>query len=231
MVIRLPSVYLGTMTFGWKGQTSSFVDTSTASKMIEIYMNNYQKDEAVHIDCARIYAGGDSEKILRDAMASHLNRSPTLLIGTKAHPSQPDGLSEKGLRSQLSKSLDVLGVASVHEYYLHQPDENNSLLESLQTCDKLVSEGFISAIGMSNYHSSEVQRAFDLCDKHGLAKPTVYQGLYNPLNRCVEEDLLPVLRKNKCKFIAYNPLAAGVSRVVKFAVLRLYYIIIIDVFV
>ena len=76
--------------------------------------------------------------ILRDAMASHLNnRSPKLLIGTKAHPSQKDGLSEQGLRSQLSKSLEALGVTSVDEYYLHQPDESTSLLESLQTTDKL----------------------------------------------------------------------------------------------
>ena len=210
MLIRLPSVYLGTMTFGWRGQTSSFVDTPIASKMIEAFLDSQKEEQAVHIDCARIYAGGDSEKILRDAMAGSVtNKSPALLVGTKAHPSQPDGLSEKGLMQQLEKSFDALGVASVDEYYLHQPDENNSLLESLQTCDKLIKQGKISSIGMSNYHASEVQRAFDLCAEHSLAKPTVYQGLYNPLNRCIETDLLPVLRKNGCKFIAYNPLAAG----------------------
>lgn len=33
--------------------------------------------------------------------------------------------------------------------------------------------------------------------------------MYNPLNRLVESDLLPVLRKNNCSFVAYNPLAAG----------------------
>ena len=42
-----------------------------------------------------------------------------------------------------------------------------------------------------------------------MTKPTVYQGLYNPLNRRVEKDLLPVLKKNECAFVAYNPLAAG----------------------
>ncbi len=197
------------MTFGWRGQTSSFVDTPIASKMIEAFINSHKDESAVQIDCARIYAGGDSEKVLRDAMAGYTNKSPAILIGTKAHPSQPDGLSEKGLMTQIEKSFDALGVASVDEYYLHQPDENNSLLESLQTCDKLIKDGKIKSIGMSNYHASEVQRAFDLCTEHSLEKPTVYQGLYNPLNRCIETDLLPVLRKNGCKFIAYNPLAAG----------------------
>ena len=115
VVIRLPSVYLGTMTFGWRGQTSSFVDTQIATKMIEQFVNNYQTDDGIHhIDCARIYAGGDSEKILRDAMAAaHTTKSPAIMLGTKAHPSQPDGLSEKGLLQQLEKSFDALGVLSV----------------------------------------------------------------------------------------------------------------------
>ena len=157
-----------------------------------------------------IYAGGETEKVLRDAMAGYTNKSPVILLGTKAHPSQPDGLSEKGLMNQLEKSFDTLGgVASVDEFYLHQPDENSSLLDSLKTCDTLIKQGKISSIGMSNYHASEVKRAFDLCTEHSLAKPSVYQGLYNPLNRCIERDLLPVLRENGCKFIAYNPLAAG----------------------
>ncbi len=62
---------------------------------------------------------------------------------------------------------------------------------------------------MSNYHAWEVERAFQLCNEHGLTRPTVYQGLYNPLNRLVEDELLPLLKKNNCSFIAYNPLAAG----------------------
>ena len=133
-----------------------------------------------------------------------------ITLGTKAHPSQPDGLSPAGIRSQLQKSLDAMKVSSVNEFYLHQPDDEHSLLDSLKTLNELIEEGKISSIGMSNYHASEVQRAFDLCSEHGLEhKPRVYQGLYNPLNRKVEDELLPVLRENKCSFVAYNPLAAG----------------------
>lgn len=203
---RLPNLYLGTMTFNWKGQTSSFVDDSVASQMVNAFVDFHEKGAPVRIDTARIYAGGDSERQLG---RSKLDNFPTISMGTKAHPSQPNGLSPKGIRSQLQSSLDAMGLSSVNEYYLHQPDEENSLLESLKTCNELIEEGTISAIGMSNYHASEVQRAFDLCNEHGLAKPSVYQGLYNPLNRCVEDELLPVLKENGCSFVAYNPLAAG----------------------
>ena len=39
--------------------------------------------------------------------------------------------------------------------------------------------------------------------------PKVYQGLYNPINRRVERELLSVLRGNDIAFVAYNPLAGG----------------------
>ena len=32
--------------------------------------------------------------------------------------------------------------------------------------------------------------------------PSVYQGLYNPLNRLVEDELIPTLRANGCGFVA-----------------------------
>ena len=52
-----------------------------------------------------------------------------------------------------------------------------------------LSQPQVKAIGLSNYHASEVARAFDLCKEHSLTPPTVYQGLYNPLNRMVEEEV------------------------------------------
>jgi len=73
----------------------------------------------------------------------------------------------------------------------------------------MVRENLVGAVGMSNYHSDEVARAYALCEKHGLTKPSLYQGLYNPLNRNVEEALMPTLRANNCSFVAFNPLAAG----------------------
>lgn len=113
--------------------------------------------------------------------------------------------------------MDALGAECVAnlegqrlaEFYLHQPDLQHTLLESLQCLHEMVSEGKIKTIGMSNYHASEMDRAFQLCREYNLTPPTVYQGLYNPFNRLIEKELLPVLKRNNCSFVAYNPLAAG----------------------
>ena len=207
MSARLPTLYLGSMTFGWN-QASSFVDAGIAAAMIKRFAK--WPAPQVRIDTARIYSGGDAEPIVREAIAAAGDgMSASCLIGSKAHPSQPGGLSADGMRRQLDESLKALGVDHLEEFYLHQPDPQADLLESLRFADELVRAGTVNRIGLSNYHASEVSRAFELCETHGLAKPTVVQGLYNPLNRLVEADLLPLLREQRCSFVAYNPLAAG----------------------
>ncbi|GMH68462.1 hypothetical protein TrLO_g5723 [Triparma laevis f. longispina] len=198
--MKLPRIYLGTMTFGWD-QASTFVDSSIAISMVSVFASSGH----THIDTARIYSSGACEAIV----ASSISNYPNLLIGTKAHPSEGKGLSTRGIQEQFSTSTAALKLKTVEEYYLHQPDTSNDLLESLIEADKMVKSGTIKKIGLSNYHSSEVQRAFDLCSSHNLTPPTLYQGIYNPLNRMIEEDLIHVLRNNDCAFIAYNPLAAG----------------------
>lgn len=213
----IPRIYLGTMTWGWS-QASSKVDEAVAKEMTDrfIQFNHNHGGATTYIDTALIYGDGKTERIvgsvLTDVMTMGTNsrHQNSIRIGTKAHPSQPGGLSREGIRQQLATSLAAMQVASCDEYYLHQPDPEHPLLESLICLNELIEEGTITKIGMSNYHVSEVRRVFELCNEHNLRhKPTVYQGLYNPLNRAVENDLIPLLHEHGCAFVAYNPLAAG----------------------
>jgi aflatoxin B1 aldehyde reductase len=100
-------------------------------------------------------------------------------------------------------------LSRVDEFYIHQPDTEHDLSSTLAAAHSLVQRGLVLRIGMSNYHESEVERAMQLCMDNGWTCPSVYQGLYNPLNRRVEEGLLPILRKHNIEFVAYNALAAG----------------------
>lgn len=209
--VALPRIYLGTMTFAWN-QVSSKVDAAVGAKFLQRFAAGKHEVKArggLLVDTARIYAGGNTEPCVREAISLAGLSTDSHSIGSKAHPSQPNGLSAEGLRSQHAKCCDALGVSRLGEFYLHQPDTENSLLDSLRAADAMVQEQLIGRIGLSNYHASEVERCFALCAEHKLTPPSVYQGLYNPLNRRIEEDLLPVLRRNGCSFVAYNPLAAG----------------------
>lgn len=100
-------------------------------------------------------------------------------IGTKAHPSQPAGLSADGLNAQLATSRAAMGIGDdepLAEFFLHQPDTATPLLESLRAADALVRARRVERIGLSNFHADEVERCFALCEEHDLAKPSVYQG-------------------------------------------------------
>jgi len=199
-----PELYFGTMTFGWN-QASKTVDDQVASSMLQRFLSS----GGVQVDTARIYSGGDTEDILGRVLQQPQIRDHSYVLGTKAHPSQPGGLSKAGIRGQLENSLKALKVDKVDVLYLHQPDPEHDLAESLECVQELISEGAVAKYGMSNYSALEVDRCCNLCKERGWTTPNFFQALYNPLNRWTEEELLPVLRKHNVAFIAYNPLAAG----------------------
>ena len=196
-------VYLGTMNFGW-AQASSVCDAPVAAEMLK----RFAAYGGNRLDTARIYASGEGEANVREA----IERSgiSDWRLGSKAAPSADKGLSSEGIHGQFDASRNALEMdGALDEYFLHQPDPHHSLEETLQTMDVLVGMDVVREVGLSNFHVDEVRRAFDICDEYGLAYPSVYQGLYNPLNRLVEDELLPFLRERNCRFVAYNGLAAG----------------------
>jgi aflatoxin B1 aldehyde reductase len=148
--MTLPRLYLGTMTFGW-AQASLVCDLPVATEFLSKF-SAFIEDNALAqpliLDTARVYAGGDTEPIVGDAIAVH-QAPPAVYLSTKAHPSQPHGLSKQGITQQLRASLAALKVKSVDEFYIHQPDTNFPLLESLQCLHQFVLEGTIKRIGMS----------------------------------------------------------------------------------
>ncbi len=49
-----------------------------------------------------------------------------------------------------------------------------------------------------------------ICKQHGYVQPSVYQGIYNAINRNVEPELFPALRKFGIAFYEFNPRTSGV---------------------
>jgi len=198
-----PELHLGNMTFDW-AQASAKVDDAVATKM----MDHFTAAGGVNFDTARIYAGGKSEEMAGRVMAASSSHSK-YQIATKASPSQENGLTPAGIRGQVAKSLAALQTDKISVLYLHQPDKTSAVADSLVTLDELVKEGTIETIGLSNFSAVEVTRIMEICKAKGLTAPTVFQGLYNPINRRVQDELFPTLKEHGMSFVAYNPLAAG----------------------
>ncbi|XP_028303427.1 aflatoxin B1 aldehyde reductase member 3 [Gouania willdenowi] len=191
---KRPVSVLGTMAFGGRA------DVKQSQEMVKVYLGRGHQ----HLDTAFMYMDGKSEAIIGD-----MGLPKTVSIATKANPWEGKTLKPESVRSQLETSLHRLQTDSVDLFYLHAPDHQNPIQDTLKACNELHKEGKFKELGLSNYASWEVAEIVCLCRQHNWIVPTVYQGMYNAITRQVEKELLPCLRNFGMKFYAYNPLAGG----------------------
>jgi aflatoxin B1 aldehyde reductase len=52
----------------------------------------------------------------------------------------------------------------------------------------------------------------DICEKEGYVKPTVYEGIYNIIDRRHEDKVLDIVHKKGMQFVAHSPNASGFLR-------------------
>ncbi|MCW8892998.1 MAG: aldo/keto reductase [Deltaproteobacteria bacterium] len=192
-----PKCIFGTMTFGKQ------VDEATADRMLGMFLDAGHNE----LDTAYVYGEGVTEKILGRILTPE--RWQQIYLATKANPWEEGGLQPASVRLQLETSLQRLKTESVDLFYLHSPDLKTPIETTLETCQKLFSEGKFRALGLSNYAAWQVVDIWHICQRNGWVLPTVYQGMYNAITRDVETELFPALRAMGIKFYAYNPLAGG----------------------
>ncbi|KAI0312712.1 aflatoxin B1-aldehyde reductase, partial [Amylostereum chailletii] len=157
------------------------------------------------LDTARGYGGGTSEEII-----SQLDLKDCK-VDTKIYPSQPKAFADPGIKELVAQSLKALAGTKIQTLYLQAPDRSTPFEETLSAINELHEAGHFELFGLSNFYSWEVAEVVTLCRFNGYVQPTVYQGIYNMLDRVVEDErvLFPCLRKYGLHFAAYSPLGGG----------------------
>ncbi|KAF7651303.1 hypothetical protein LDENG_00112620 [Lucifuga dentata] len=191
---KRPVTLLGTMVFG--GRTNA----EQSLKMVNSFLERGHNE----VDTAYMYVDGKSEEVI-----GGMNLPKTVRLATKANPWDGKTLKPESVRSQLETSLKRLHAECVDLFYLHAPDHQNPIEDTLRACNQLHKEGKFKEFGLSNYASWEVAEIMCICRHNNWIVPTVYQGMYNATTRQVETELLPCLRNYGIRFYAYNPLAGG----------------------
>lgn len=193
---------MGTMTFG--GQ----VDESNA-----IRMAHRAFDAGVNfVDTADMYTDGLSEIITGKALKG---KRDGVVLATKVgnqvgpHELKDDGLTRWHIINGVEASLKRMDVECIDIYYLHIPDYNTPLEETLAAFDHLVRQGKIMYVGMSNFASWQSCQALWICEKNNFSPPVVTQHVYNLVTRGIEQELIPSCRELGLGLVVYNPLAAG----------------------
>ncbi|XP_053725370.1 aflatoxin B1 aldehyde reductase member 3 [Synchiropus splendidus] len=191
---RPAATLLGTMAFGARA------DAQQSQEMVKAFLARGHR----HLDTAFMYADGRSEAVI-----GGMSLPDTVSLATKANPWEGKTLSAQSVRSQLEASLKKLQTDCVDLFYLHAPDHQTPIQDTLRACNQLHQEGKFRELGLSNYASWQVAEIASICRHQEWVVPTVYQGMYNATTRQVETELLPCLRHLGMRFYAYNPLAGG----------------------
>jgi aryl-alcohol dehydrogenase-like predicted oxidoreductase len=125
-----------------------------------------------------------------------------------------DGPDESGLsRAAIHKAIDVslrrLQTDYVDIYYLHQPDYDVPIEETLAAVDEVVRAGKVRYPAVSNYAAWQVCEILGIAEKSGFRPPYISQPMYNLLVRGIEEEYLPFCKRFGVALVPYNPLAGG----------------------
>lgn len=191
------NLLLGTMTFG-----EQLFDDDV--KMIVSEFLSYGYNE---LDTAYVYNDGKSEQLIGKAIKEF--KREKIKIDSKVNPRITGKLDEAAVRVQLEETLLRLNTDYVDTYYLHFPDKNSPIEPVLQTIDEYYKKGRIRRFGISNFPAEMVRTVYNKCVCNSWLKPTVYEGLYNPLSRKIEKEMDECLQELGICLNIYNPLAGG----------------------
>ena len=187
---------LGTMTFG----------ESVFSPDVEGFVNAFLDAGYRELDTAYVYNDGNCERLLGQVLPEL--RRP-FRIATKVNPRISGRLDGQAARTQVNESLQRMKLPRVDTVFLHFPDPATPVISVLEAMAELHDQGKYTELGLSNFPAWMVADVWHLCDSHGWVKPTVYEGIYNPLTRRAEEELNACLDHFGMRFYAYNPMAGG----------------------
>jgi len=150
-----------------------------------------------HIDTAEMY--GAAEDIVGAAIAG---RRDEVFLASKV---LPYNASYDGTLRACERSLARLKTDWLDLYMLHWPG-SYPIRETMRAMEKLVSEGAIRNIGVSNFDVEDLIAAERALRNEPMA---CNQVLYHLLDRGIERRLLPYCARRDIAVVAYAPYGHG----------------------
>lgn len=149
-------------------------------------------------DTAEGYGDGHSEEVLGAALKGIRK---DCIIATKVSPNH---LKPQDVRASIEGSLIRLGTDYIDIYYIHWPNKEIPVEETMSEFNKLKKEGLIRAIGVSNFSLEQVKEGLEFGDID------VIQPEYSLLQRDIEDGLLQFCRDSSISVLSYSSVAKGI---------------------
>jgi aryl-alcohol dehydrogenase-like predicted oxidoreductase len=200
--LEVTPICLGTWQFGGEwGSVEAADATAAIERALELGINFF--------DTARGYGWGASELVLGRALAAELaaNRE-RIVIATKGGLRIDGGQlrrdsSPQWLRQGVEESLEALGVDYIDLYQIHWPDPDTPFEETGEALSRLIGEGKIRHLGVSNFDAEEIAELSRTVRVEALQPP------YHLFRRDIEAEILPYCAQQDIGVLVYGPLAHG----------------------
>jgi len=159
------------------------------------------------IDTAPVYGFGRSEELVGRALQTGGRRAHTI-IATKVGVEWIDGqiyrnASPQRIRQEVEDSLRRLRTDYIDLYQVHWPDPSVPIEETATAMGKLLMEGKIRAIGVSNYNAEQLARFQMVAPVHTVQPP------YNLFERAAERSIMAFAESQAMTILAYGSLCRG----------------------
>lgn len=201
--LKISEISLGSwLTYGNSVEKKQAV--RTIDKAYELGINSF--------DTANVYALGEAEKIVGEALNKYPRES--YVLATKAFWPMGEGpnhrgLSRKHIFEQVNQSLKRLNHDYVDIFYCHRYDQDTPLEETLRAIDDLIRQGKILYAGVSEWTAYQIVEGLRVQDKYLLDHLVVNQPVYNIFDRYIEENVVPTVLNNGMGLVVFSPLAQG----------------------
>jgi aryl-alcohol dehydrogenase-like predicted oxidoreductase len=229
--LHVTPICLGTMTFG--EQVAEPLAHDILDRSLELGINFLDTAEMYSVP-ARAETCGSTETIIGNWLAKRPSVRSKLVLATKvAGPTRAmpwvragKGMTAADIIASCEGSLRRLKTDVIDLYQIHWPERHvpafgatyynpanersqTPIHEQLQALDRLVREGKVRSIGLSNETPYGVHEFVRLAEQHGLPRVASVQNAYCLINRNVENALDETMHRLDVSLLAYSPLGFG----------------------
>lgn len=190
-------VGLGCNNFGWH------IDKAATQRVVDAAL----EAGITLFDTADIYGDTESEVFLGRALGQRRDQAIIATkFGMKLDGVLPGGAKPETIKKAVEGSLTRLNTDVIDLYYLHTPDPDTPIQETLATLEELKKEGKIREYACSNFDAQALNEAKDKSAGSGFV---AVQNEYSLLHRTPEDGVLEACAALNMAFVPYFPLKSG----------------------
>jgi aryl-alcohol dehydrogenase-like predicted oxidoreductase len=191
---------------GCMGMSTAYGNPKPESEMIDL-IHHAINSGVTFLDTSDVYGPHTNEILIGKALKDGGLRDKVQLA-TKFAISLKDGAMEiRGdpayVRASCEASLKRLQIDCIDLYYVHRIDTRVPIEVTMGELKKLVEEGKIKYVGLSEASASTIRRA------HAVHPITAVQMEYSLWSRDIEADIIPTCRELGIGIVPYSPLGRG----------------------